>query len=223
MADDPHATGTLSRGGPARAPRALVLLHGRGAGADDILALGAALAPAETALFSPEARGRSWWPTSFLAPLHQLQPWLDGALAAVGRAVAAANAEGHADAAITLLGFSQGACLALEYAARAGRRFNGVCALSGGLVGTGDVGGPPTPDLYGYAPKRFDYQAALDSLPVYIGCHERDPHIPARRVRESEAALTRLGAACHVTMHPGAGHGVTEADARAVRRMLASP
>ena len=198
----------------------MVLLHGRGAGAEDILGLGAALSPADTAFFAPEAAGRSWWPTSFLAPMAQLEPWLGSALAAADRAVAAANAEGHADGDILLLGFSQGACLALEYAARAARPFKGVCALSGGLVGTANGDGVPAADLYGQGPKRFDYAARLAGLPVYIGCHAQDPHIPLRRVRESADVLTGLAAACRVTVHPGAGHGVVQADVTAVRAML---
>ena len=222
MTDDPHANGPLLRRGPARAARALVLVHGRGAGAEDILGLGAALAPADTAFFAPEAAGRSWWPTSFLAPMAQLDPWLGSGLAAVARAVDAANAEGFEDSRIVLLGFSQGACLALEYAARAARPFMGVCALSGGLVGTADADGAPADDLHGHRPKRLAYPARLDGLPVYMGCHAQDPHIPLRRVRESEAALGDLGAVCTVSIHPGAGHGVTQVDARAVRAMLAN-
>lgn len=220
MTEDPHAAAPLLRRGPARAARAMVLLHGRGAGAEDILRLGAALAPADTAFFAPEASGRSWWPTSFLAPMAQLEPWLGSALAAADRAVAAANAEGYADRDILLLGFSQGACLALEYAARAARPFMGVCALSGGLVGMADAEGASAADLYGQAPKRFGYTSRLDGLPVYIGCHAQDPHIPLRRVRESEAVLSGLGAACRVTVHAGAGHGVVHADVSAVRAML---
>ena len=221
VSDDPHASGRLLRRGPARAARALVLVHGRGAGAEDILGLGAALAPADTAFFAPEAAGRSWWPTSFLAPMAQLDPWLDSGLAAVARAVEAANAEGFEDGRLLLLGFSQGACLALEYAARAARPIKGVCALSGALVGTADADGAPASDLYGHRPKQFAYADRLDGLPVYIGCHAQDPHIPLRRVRESETALVRQGAVCTVSIHPGAGHGVTQADAAAVRAMLA--
>jgi phospholipase/carboxylesterase len=220
MTDDPHAGAPMLRRGPARAKRALVLLHGRGAGAEDILRLGAALAPADTAFFAPEAAGRSWWPTSFLAPMAQLEPWLGSALAAADRAVAAAHAEGYADGDILLLGFSQGACLALEYAARAARPFMGVCALSGGLVGTQDSESAPAADLYGHAPKCFDYAARLDGLPTYLGCHAQDPHIPLRRVRESETVLQKLGAHCAVTIHPGAGHGVVQGDVNAARTML---
>jgi phospholipase/carboxylesterase len=221
MTSDPHAQAPILRAGAAEAPLALVLIHGRGGGAEDIMGLGAALAPAGAALFAPQAAGRSWWPTSFLAPMAQLRPWLDSALAAVDRAAAAARGAGFADERIALLGFSQGACLALEYAARAARPFHGVIGLSGGLVGTADAEGAAAADLYDQPPKRFDYPGWLDGVAVHLGCHERDPHIPLRRVRETEAALSAMGAAVTAVIHPGPGHAVTQADAAAARALLA--
>jgi phospholipase/carboxylesterase len=217
---DPHGRAALRGAGPARGRLALVMLHGRGAGADGILTLAAELGVVDAALFAPEAAGRSWWPVSFLAPMARLEPWLGSALGAVDRAVAAAVEEGFADDRIVLLGFSQGGCLALEYAARSGRRFRKVFGLSAGLIGTADDGGPPADDLYGFAPKRFDYAAELTGMPVHIGCHARDPHIPLRRVRESEAVLHSLGARCDVNIAPGAGHGITDRDVAALRREL---
>ena len=196
------------------------MLHGRGAGADGILPLAAELGLADAAIFAPEAAGRSWWPVSFLAPMVRLEPWLGSALDAVDRAVAAAAEEGFADDRIVLFGFSQGGCLALEYAARSGRPFRKVFGLSAGLIGTADGGGPPPDDLYGFAPKRFEYAAELAGMPVHIGCHARDPHIPLRRVRESEAVFRSLGARCDVCVVPGAGHGITEPDVTALRREL---
>ncbi len=218
--EDPHGQGMLRRAGPARGRLALVMLHGRGAGADGILPLAAELGVVDAALFAPEAAGRSWWPVSFLAPMARLTPWLDSALGAVERAVAAAAEEGFADDRIVLLGFSQGGCLALEYAARSGRQFAHVFGLSAGLVGTADAGGAPADDLYGHAPKRFDYAAQLAGMPVHIGCHARDPHIPLRRVRESETVFRALGASCTVAVEPGEAHGLTPGDVAALRRAL---
>lgn len=218
MTDDPHGRSVLRRAGPAQGRLAAVMLHGRGAGADGILPLAAALGAVDIALFAPEAAGRSWWPVSFLAPTQRLDPWLASALGATERAVAAAAEEGFSDDRLVLVGFSQGGCLALEYAARAGRRFRGVFGLSAGLVGTADDGRPPADDLYGFAPKRFDYTAELTELPVHISCHARDPHIPLRRVRESEAVFRSLGARCTVTVAPGSGHGVTGSDMATLRR-----
>jgi phospholipase/carboxylesterase len=214
---DPHRAAPVRRAGPARGRVAAVMLHGRGAGAGGILSLAPELGLVDVALFAPEAAGRSWWPVSFLAPMPALEPWLTSALAAVDRALLAAAEEGFADDRIVLLGFSQGGCLALEHAARRGRRLRAVYGLSAGLVGTADDEAPPTPELYGHAPKRFDYPRRLDGLPVHIGCHDRDPHIPARRVRESEAVFRSLGADCAAHLAPGAAHGLTEADIRALR------
>ena len=222
MIDDPHGHAPLLRAGPtgASARLAAIMLHGRGAGAESILALGAQLGLVDVAMFAPEAAGRSWWPVSFLAPMRALEPWLGSALAAVDRALDAAAEEGFADDRVALLGFSQGGCLALEHAARRGRRVRAVYGLSAGLVGTADGDEPASPELYGHAPKRFDYSARLDGMPVHIGCHERDPHIPLRRVRESEAVLSSIGAACSVNIAPGSGHGLTAEDVRALRTGL---
>ena len=220
MTPGPHGEGRIHRRGEAGADTALVLLHGRGGGAADILDLGAALKPAGAAFFAPEAAGRSWWPTSFLAPIDALEPWLGSALAAVDRTIEVAREEGFAEDRICLIGFSQGACLALEYAARSGRRLGAVGGFSGGLVGTADAPGEPSEALYGHIPKRFDYGTALSGLPIYLGCHARDPHIPMARVRESETVLSHLGADCRVATHPGAGHSVTAEDITTMRGLL---
>ena len=220
MSSDPHGRAAIRRAGPASGPLAAVMLHGRGAGAEGILPLAAQLGVVDVALFAPEAAGRSWWPVSFLAPMARLEPWFSSALGVVDRAVAAAAEEGFADDRIVLVGFSQGGCLALEYAARSGRRLRNVFGLSAGLVGTADSGAAPADDLYGFAPKRLDYGADLTGLPVHIGCHARDPHIPLRRVHESEAVLRSLGARCTVNVAPGAGHGMTGPDVAALRREL---
>jgi phospholipase/carboxylesterase len=223
MTVDPHAGAALARAGaaPEAATLGLVCVHGRGGSAADILGLADLAGRADIAAVAPEARGNSWWPTSFLEPMAALEPWLTSALAAVDRAVAALEAHGLPRARIALAGFSQGACLALEYAARSGGPWRAVIGLSGGLVGTADAPGGPAADLYGRAPKVFAYPARLDGVPVWLGCHEADPHIPARRVRETVAQLSGMGAQVEMALHPGAGHGVTRADAEAVRRLLA--
>lgn len=91
---------------------------------------------------------------------------------------------------------------------------------AGGLVGTADADMPPSEDLYGYAGKLFDYATSLTDVPVYLGCHERDPHIPLAQVHESEAVFKSLGAAVTTRIHPGAGHGVDEADIEFVQNFL---
>jgi phospholipase/carboxylesterase len=120
----------------------MVMLHGRGGSPEDMLGLAEGLGLADVAYVAPRAPARSWWPESFLAPLAANEPWLSSALAAVADAVDDLVAAGIGVERIEIMGFSQGACLALEYAARAGRRFRGVTGLSGALLGTGESGDP---------------------------------------------------------------------------------
>ncbi len=216
----PHAAAPQIRLGAGAPGLGLVLAHGRGASARDILGLGQAIAPEGTAMIAPEAAGNSWWPVSFLAPMAQLQPWLDSALDALERAVAALQAEGLAQDRIALAGFSQGACLALEYAARRGGRWHAVIALSGGLVGTADDVGASDPALYGYAGKQLDYTSRLDEVPVLMACHDRDPHIPRARLEDSARVLQGLGASVDLRVHPGAGHGAGPGDLEAAQALL---
>ena len=221
-ASDPHGGGQLHHAGAAvpGAGLGLVLLHGRGGSAADILGLAGLLRRPDTAALAPEALGHSWWPVSFLAPMVQLDPWLNSALAAVDRAVAAFDAAGLPRQRLILGGFSQGACLALEWAARRGGPLRALAGLSGGLVGTADAPGGPEEALYGFAPKAMDQAGRLDGVPVWLGCHERDPHIPAARVQQSADTLAALGARVEMVLHPGAGHGLTPADVSALRRLL---
>lgn len=223
-AADPHAGKPIATAGaaPAAARMGLVLLHGRGDSAAGIMGLAQALGMDDIAVAAPEAAGNSWWPTSFLAPHAQLEPWLGSALNAAGRTVALLEAGGLPRARIVVAGFSQGACLALEYAARSGGPWAGVAGLSGGLVGTGDAAGTPEAALYGHGPKAFDYADRLDGVPVYLGCHDSDPHIPRARVEQSALILRKEGADVTTRLHPGAGHGITQADFDAFRRIMAA-
>lgn len=219
---DPHGHArVLEAGAPAsRARLALVMLHGRGADGAQMIGLFDHLAVPEVAVRAPEAAGGSWWPGSFLAPLAENEPGVSSAVAAVRRVVDGLGAEGFGPERIVLTGFSQGACLSLEAAARSGLPFRAVIALSGGLVGTGDTQEPAEDALYGHRPKRFDYRARLDGVPVFIGCHERDPHIPLARVRRSEAVLTALGATVTTEIYPGAGHAVVAEEVARLRAVL---
>jgi phospholipase/carboxylesterase len=202
------AVGIAQGGAPARVARmGLVLVHGRGATAEGILDLGLALALPDLALAAPQAPGMTWWPTSFLAPAAQMEPYVERGMAAIDAAIDALVEEGLSRDRIALAGFSQGGCLALEYAARRGG-VTAVFGLSAGLVGTGDAEGPATDALYGFGPKAFDYATRLDGVPVEITVHERDPHIPLARAQESETVFTGLGATARLSVAPGAGHGI---------------
>ena len=207
----------------ARASYGLVLLHGRGAGARDIIGFGEALALPELALIAPEAPGLSWWPTSFLAPAAQMEPYVTAGLAAVDQAVAVLEAGGLTRDRIGVLGFSQGGCLALEYLARQGAGFAMGAGLSAGLVGTGDLDAAPTEALYGYGDKALDYDTNLSGVQLYTSCHAADPHIPHARFERSAEVMRDLGAEVEARTKPGPGHGIDAEDVAHLRAMLNQP
>jgi predicted esterase len=197
----------LNAGRPlAEADAAVILVHGRGGSAEDLLALGAELQRPEFAYLAPQAAGQSWYPYSFLAPLPQNEPWLSSALELLGDLVVHVESGGIPAERITLLGFSQGACLSTEFAARNSRRFGGIIALSGSLIGP-----PGTPR---------DYPGSLAGTPVFLGCSDRDPHIPKERVDESSQVLERMGAAVTERIYAGLGHTVNEDELDFVRGLL---
>ncbi len=203
------ATFDVVRAGvPLRAARAAaVLIHGRGATAEGMLALGGALGAKDVALIAPQAPARSWYPYSFLAPFEENEPHLSQALAIVGETVDGLAGEGLGAERVVLIGFSQGACLALEYAARTPRRYGGVAGLSGGLIGP-----PGTPR---------DYVGSLAGTPVFLGCSDVDAHIPETRVHESADALTALGGDVTTRIYPGMAHTIVDDEIAHVQRILA--
>jgi len=219
---DPHGNSAIEeRGAPlSRARQTVILLHGRGASSDDMFGLSEDIGIPEIAYVAPTAAGNSWWPMSFLAPHVAIEPYLKSALSVVERCVARVAEVGGTAENVTVLGFSQGACLALEYAARTTHAMRAAIGFSGGLVGTADKSGMPTNALYGFAPKQFDYQLRPEGLRVFIGCHERDPHIPIARVHTSAEVFTKLGAEVKLHVYPGAGHGIVEEEIRYLRALL---
>lgn len=205
---NPHSgTRTLGFGVPIKEARAaMILLHGRGASPEDILGIGAEVDPGGVVYLAPAARGSAWYPQTFLAPQQANQPWLTSALARVGDLLVHLEEEGMPAERVILLGFSQGACLASEYAARNPRRYGGIAALSGGVIGTDD-------DLQGYA-------GSLEGTPVFLGCSDVDPHIPVERVHRTAEILTSLGAQVSEQIYPGMGHFVNMEEIEAVRAMV---
>lgn len=222
MSLDPHGQGRLlSTGAPLSCARlAMIMLHGRGGAPEDMARLADHLGLPDIAVRAPEAAGNSWWPDSFLAPLARNEPGLSSALTVIGKIAEQLAIEGFGPERTVILGFSQGGCLALEYAARAGTPFACVAGLSGGLVGTGDGRGEPLPALYNHIDKTFAYDGRLDGTPVLLGCHERDPHIPLARVKTSEKVFSDMGAAVTVQIYPGSGHGIVDDEIRALRTIL---
>lgn len=222
MSAGPHAGQRLVSGGaPLRRARlAAVMVHGRGGGPEDMVGLAQHLDLPDLAVLAPEAAGRSWWPDSFLAPLAANEPGLGSGVSVVATLLDDLAGQGFGAERVALIGFSQGACLALEAAARLGRPFRAVAALSGGLVGTDEADGSPRDDLYGRPAKLFDYTGRLDGVPVLLGCHERDPHIPLARVRESADVLSAMGASVDTFVIPGAGHGIVAEELAWLRKRL---
>lgn len=208
--DDPHAHAPLLTYGPrpGDARVTLICLHGRGASAEDILGLAAELGLGDVACIAPQATGRSWYPYTFLSPIEKNEPALSSALAVISRLLAQLAADGVPSERVGLIGFSQGACLSMEYAARHPRRYAGVFGLSGGLIGA-----PGTlPDRTG----------SLDGTPVFIGCSDVDAHIPLGRVHESAEVLRRMGAAVDERIYPRMGHTVNGDELAAIRAMLSA-
>ena len=208
QADDPHyGRPVLSYGAPLEQARvAMVMLHGRGASARDILSLADLIARPDVAYVAPDAAGNTWYPYSFLTPIPQNEPHLSSALSLVARIVEHVGAAGIPPERTLLLGFSQGACLTLEFIARNARRYGGVAALTGGLIGPE---GTPR-----------DYAGSLDGTPVFIGSSDPDPHIPVQRVHESAEVLSRMGATVTTRVYPGMGHTVNEDEIRHVRALI---
>jgi phospholipase/carboxylesterase len=197
----------LTAGVPLKRTRAaVVLLHGRGGTAEDILTLADALAVPDLAYLAPQAPGNTWYPLSFLAPIEQNEPSLSRALATVGAVVDTLGQSGLAAQRVVLMGFSQGGCLALEYGTRNARRYGGLVGLSAGLIG------PPG------SPR--DYPGSLAGTPVFLGCSDIDSHIPVWRVHESTQVLRGLGAEVTERIYPGMGHTVSDDEIGHVRRLL---
>ncbi|WP_208351900.1 alpha/beta hydrolase [Pseudaestuariivita rosea] len=202
-----------------RASFGLVLIHGRGASADGMLQFGQSLGLPDVALVAPQAPGQSWWPTSFLAPMDQMSPYIHAGLAEVDKAIDSLQTAGLPRDRIAVAGFSQGACLALEYGARSGNGLAGIFGLSGGLIGMSDTGTPDSA-LYGFADKRFDYDTDLTGTQVYVSCHTQDPHIPLKRVQDTIDVMRSLGADVQSNTVPGTGHSIFEADVAAIRKQF---
>ena len=210
----------MRRSGSAHARTGIVLAHGRGGSAADILRLKDGLGLPDVAAIAPEAAGNSWWPVSFLSPSAQTAAHVVRGIAAMEAAIAVLESDGIARRNIWLGGFSQGACLALETFARVGDGLAGVFGLSGGLIGTGDADGVPDALLYGHGPKRFDYPERREGARVWLSVHAQDPHIPLKRAEDTAFVLRDMGADVEMQVYPGAGHGVMPADVARMRGWL---
>jgi predicted esterase len=206
--NDPHrGQPVLAAGIPIdKAAAAMILLHGRGASAEDILSLAQHFYRDDVAYLAPDAAGHTWYPFPFTAPVERNEPYLSSALGLVHAIVGSVEEQGVPAERIMLFGFSQGACLATEYSARHARRYGGVVALSGGLIGA-DV-------------TQNNYAGEFAGTPVLLGCSDVDPHIPVARVRDTAAIFRSLGAEVDERIYPGFGHSVNEDEVGRIKEML---
>ncbi len=191
----------------SQATAAMVLVHGRGATAQDILTLAPVLEHPAFAFIAPQAAAYSWYPYSFLSPIARNEPGITSGLAVLRDLLAYLETRGISAARTLLVGFSQGACLALEFAARHAQRYGGVAGLSGGLIG---------PD----GASRDD-AGTLAGAPVFLGCSDVDPHIPKARVLYSADVLTGLGGRVSTRLYAGMGHTINEDEVEALRGLMA--
>jgi predicted esterase len=206
--DGPHHGQPVHTAGAALgAGRAAgILLHGRGATAESILELVRVLESDGVTWVAPQAAGHTWYPNRFLAPIESNEPWLTSALDAVGDVLAQVELAGIPKRRILLGGFSQGACLALEFVIRSPARYGGVAGLSGGLIG------PPG--------TVWPAGGSLDGTPVFLGCSDVDDHIPRARVLESAASLRERGAEVTDVLYRGMGHTVNDDEMAHVQRLV---
>jgi predicted esterase len=206
--NDPHHGQPVLRAGVSleQAQGVMIMLHGRGATAEDILTLASEFNQSDFAYLAPQAAGYQWYPYRFIEPIVRNEPYLSSALKLVGDIVNGVVAAGIPKTKIILLGFSQGACLALEYAARNPQRYGGVAGLSGGLIG--DV--------------LREYSGSMDETQIFLGCSDKDFHIPKERVIESAAIFRGLGANVTARLYPNLGHTVNDDELAEVRGLMSA-
>ena len=190
------------------AKAAMIMMHGRGATAEDILMLADEFKQPGFAYLAPQAAGNSWYPNSFLAPIASNEPGLSSGLAVIASLLEQLVQAGLSSERTMILGFSQGACLSLEFVARNARRYGGVAGLSGGLIGP--EGTPRSGS------------GSLAGTPVFLGCSDIDPHIPKARVQETAEVLQRLGGDVTMRLYPRMGHTVNRDELRSVQAMMSA-
>ena len=204
----PHAGQPIYRKGKAveEAKAAMVMIHGRGGSAENILTLSDNLYHPDMAYLAPQAANNTWYPYSFLAPIQDNEPGISSGLTVIKGIVDALMKVGMSQDKIFIAGFSQGACLALEFAARHAGPYGGIVAFSGGLIGPD---GTPR-----------NYAGDFQSTPVFLGCSDTDPHIPFKRVHESTGVFEHMGAKVTERIYPNMGHTINEDEIAFVNTMI---
>lgn len=207
---DPHGKQPVLASGPRPedAASTLILIHGRGGSAESMLSLYDSLSLSNVSALVPQAAQHTWYPLSFLAPLEKNEPYLGSALQKIESIVSDLIERGVSSRRIAILGFSQGACLALEFAARHPRKYGAIISLTGGLIGPPDTS--------------RNYKGSLEGTPVFLGSGDPDPHVPYQRVIETKEILEELGAAVELRRYPGMPHTINEDEIEASSKLLAS-
>lgn len=188
------------------AERVLVMLHGRGANAEDILSLATYLKVSEFTLLAPQATNNTWYPNSFLAPPYTNEPWLSSAISILDEITEDINGNGIANSNIYYLGFSQGACLTLEYVTRNAQKYGGIVAFTGGLIGD---------KIY-----EQHYTGDFESTPVFIGTSDPDPHVPVQRVQDSVQQIRSMNAQVTEKIYKNMGHTINEDEIEIVNNLI---
>ncbi len=205
-----HDSNKVKTEGPAlkESAKILIMLHGRGASGSDILSLKQMLQVEDFTLFAPEATNNSWYPYSFMAPAKQNQPALDSALQMLDKVVTSVTEQGVAAGQIYFLGFSQGACLTLEYISRHARAYGGIAAFTGGLIGETIA--------------KENYSGSFEKIPVLITTGDPDPHVPLSRVEESKSILEEMGADVTLKVYKGRPHTILQEEIKLANQLLFS-
>lgn len=192
-----HQNNWITGGQPiGEASKVLIMIHGRGGSAEDILSLAIYLHVKDFALLAPQATDNTWYPYSFLAPTTQNEPWLSSALDLIKNKVDELTAKGVIKENIFFMGFSQGACLTLEYVTRNADRYGGVVAFTGGLIG----------DKINNA----NYKGDFGQTPIFIGTSNPDPHVPVERVYATSNILKNMNANVTEKVYAGMGHTINQ-------------
>src|SRR6185436_18178578 len=179
-----------------KASRVLIMIHGRGSNAEDILSIADHLNAKDFTLLAPQATNNTWYPYSFMAPPSSNEPWLSSALSLLKEIVTDLETKGIVKENIYFLGFSQGACLTLEFVTRNAAKYGGVIAFTAGLIGD---------KIY---PE--NYLGSFSGTTVFIGSSDPDPHVPVERVNESAAVLVKMDAHVIKKIYKGMGHTINK-------------
>lgn len=194
----PHNSGKILYSGSEvnKADSAFIMIHGRGSNAESIIGLWNELDLTKTLVIAPQADSSFWYPYRFIEPREKNQHGITSAFKLLDSIIDSLNDEGIPNEKVFLLGFSQGACLALDYAIRHPKKYGGVFALSGGLIGD--------------ALNSEEYSGNFERTPVFVGCSTNDFHIPEQRVHDTAEIFEKVNADVTKKLYENMGHTIIQ-------------